>query len=69
MSQNQLHCPKCSKFLQIEIDKTNLDLYCKCGYTNTHTIREYLHTFQKNQSLNDTALPDEIKEIHKNLQA
>ena len=68
MSHNQLHCPKCTQYLQIEIDRTNLALYCKCGYTNTHPIHEYLRSFQTIQSINDTALPEEIKEILSNLQ-
>ena len=64
MSHNQLHCPKCTQYLQIEIDRTNLALYCKCGYT----IHEYLRSFQTIQSINDTALPEEIKEILSYLQ-
>ena len=36
--------------------------------TNTHPIHEYLRSFQTIQSINDTALPEEIKEILSNLQ-
>ena len=49
MSHNQLHCPKCTQYLQIEIDRTNLALYCKCGQLSNNSIYKRYSTSRRNK--------------------